>query len=115
MNVWNILGMKIGSVIKGIRLSEPSSNAQAVATDVQTILQMWVGPLFAVLGALGIVYIVILAVQYAKSENDSKKAETKSRMVNLAIGVVCLIILAVLCLNVNLAYIADVFGYTEKN
>lgn len=83
----------------------------AAAAEVTKILQAWVGPLFTALGGVGTVYIVILAVQYAKSENDSKRAEAKTRMMNTLIGVLSLIIMAVVCFAVDWAKLVQIFGY----
>ena len=35
---------------------------------VHEILGTWVGPLFTVIGGVGAIYIVILAIQYIRSE-----------------------------------------------
>lgn len=83
----------------------------AAAAEVTSILKTWVGPLFTALGGVGTVYIVILAVQYAKSENDSKRAEAKTRMMNTLIGVLSLIIMAVVCFAVDWAKLVQIFGY----
>lgn len=86
-----------------------------VAAKVDQILRVWIGPLFTVVGAIGAVYIVILAVQYARSENDSKRAEVKVRIVNCAIGVVCLLVIGALCLTLDWVGVAEIFGYAASN
>ncbi len=86
----------------------------AVAGKVNTILKSWIAPLFTVVGAIGAIYIVILAVQYAKSENDNKRAEVKSRIVNCVIGVLSLLLIAALSYYVNWAGVARIFGYASS-
>ena len=86
----------------------------AAATEVTNILKTWVGPLFTALGGVGVIYIVILAVQYAKSENDSKRAEAKTRIMNTLIGVLSLIIMAVVCFAVDWVELVQVFDYMTK-
>ena len=89
-------------------------DAGAVAGQVSTILQAWIAPLFTVVGAIGAVYIVILAVQYAKSENDNKRGEVKSRITNCVIGVLSLLVIAALCKYVDWAGVAGIFGYASN-
>lgn len=89
-------------------------DAGAVAGKVNTILQGWIAPLFTVVGAIGGVYIVILAVQYAKSENDNKRAEVKSRITNCCIGVFALLVIAALSYYVDWAGVAGIFGYASN-
>ena len=85
-----------------------------VAGKVNEILNSWVGPLFTVIGAIGAVYIIILAVQYAKAENDNKRAEVKTRIANCAIGVVSLLIIGALCLSLDWVAVASIFGYAAS-
>lgn len=89
-------------------------DAGAVAGKVDTIIKNWIGPLFTVVGAIGAIYIVILAVQYAKSENDNKRAEVKSRITNCVIGVLSLLLIAALCFYVDWAGVAGIFGYASN-
>lgn len=86
----------------------------SISEEVNTILKVWVGPLFTVLGGVAVIYLIILAVQYAKSENDNKRAEIKSRIVNCIIGGLSLIAIGILCIGLDWAGIVQVFGYTEK-
>ncbi|MBQ7351419.1 MAG: hypothetical protein IJW59_00920 [Clostridia bacterium] len=81
---------------------------------VNQILNTWIGPLFTVIGGVGAIYIVILAIQYIKSESDSKRAEAKSRIVNCVIGVLSLIIIGVVSMAVDWAKLVEIFGYTAK-
>ena len=85
-----------------------------VSNKVNEILNMWVGPLFTLVGAIGCVYIIILAVQYAKAEGDSKRAEVKTRLSNCVIGVLSLLIFGGLCIGLDWAAVADIFGYAKS-
>lgn len=85
------------------------------AKVVDEILSVWVGPFMTALGAVGAIYVIILGIQYAKSENDSKRAEAKTRMVNCIIGVLSLIVIGVVCWAVNWVEIAQIFGYARKD
>lgn len=93
---------------------EQATQTSDVAQKVTDILKTWIGPLFTLIGAIGAVYIVILAVQYAKSENDSKRAEVKTRIVNCIIGVISLLVIASLCFFVDWQALANIFGYASS-
>lgn len=92
----------------------PPSQSSAVAKKVTEILKVWIGPLFTVIGAIGAVYIIVLAVQYAKAENDNKRAEVKSRIANCAIGVISLLVIGSLCFWVDWQAFANIFGYAKR-
>lgn len=98
----------------GSSMPSQATQSSAVASKVDTIVKSWIGPLFTVVGAIGAVYIVILAVQYAKSENDNKRAEVKSRITNCVIGVLSLLLIAALCFYVDWAGVAGIFGYASN-
>jgi len=91
-----------------------TTNLEDVGAEVNNILNTWIGPLFTVLGGVGAIYIIVLAIQYIKSENDSKRAEAKSRIINCAIGVVALLVLGAVCLTVNWAEFVQIFGYAKS-
>lgn len=111
MNLLMNVATKMTNVINFNTTLKTSS---AVATKINEILRVWIGPLFTAIGAVGAVYIIILAVQYAKSENDSKRAEVKSRMVNCIIGVLCLLVIGTICLTVDWLAIANIFSYASS-
>ena len=85
-----------------------------VSSEVNTILKQWIGPLFVAIGAVGFIYVIVLGVQYIKSESDSKRAEAKTRIFNCIFGVVLLIVIGVVCLAVDWAGLVEIFGYAKK-
>lgn len=88
-----------------------ANNITKTAEKAQAILGGIVGPCLTVLGSMGVIYIIVLAVQYAKSENDSKRADAKKRIVNLAIGLVVIIILITMCMAISWdKVIVELFG-----
>ena len=91
-----------------------ANNLEEVGAEVNNILSTWIGPLFIALGGVGSIYIIILAVQYIKAEGDSKRAEAKSRIINCAIGVISLLVLATVCLAVNWVEFVQIFGYASN-
>lgn len=83
-----------------------------VSNKVHTILSTIAGPILIALGSCGVIYMVVLGVQYAKGENDDKRAVVKRRLVNLAIGVVAIFALATVCLAIKWdVVVPEMFGY----
>lgn len=89
-------------------------DAAAVGSKVDEILKGWVGPLFVAIGGVGCIYVIILGIQFIKSENDSKRAEAKSRMFNCIIGIISLLVIGAVCIGLNWAGLANMFGYASN-
>ena len=53
-------------------------------------------PIIIVLGALGGVYAIILAVKYSQAESSDKRGEVKKQMINGVIGIVVMLIVLIL-------------------
>lgn len=91
-----------------------ASNLEETSAKVNEVLNNIVGPCLSAVGGMAIIYIVILGVQYAKSENGDKRSEVKKRITNLAIGVVVIFIMVTLCFAIDWAKIVpELFGYLE--
>ena len=89
--------------------------AEAAATKVGQILSTMVGPVLMVLGGASAIYMIVMGVQYARAEDDSKRSETKKRILNAFIGMVIIVVLAVLCMAIDWnALINSIFGYAWK-
>lgn len=83
-----------------------------VAAKVKSILGEIVGPIMIAIGGVLAVYMIVLGVQYAKSENDNKRAEAKTRMVNCLIGLIVIIVMAVLCMSIDwVGLVNDLYKY----
>ena len=76
-------------------------DAAAAATKVGEIMRSMIGPVLIVLGGAGAIYMVVLGVQFAKAEDDNKRAEVKKRLLNIGIGIVVIFVLAALCLAID--------------
>ena len=95
-------------------LLSQSKRVVDTAQKVHEVLANIVAPCLTVLGSLAIMYVIVLGVQYAKSENDEKRAEVKKRIINTAIGAVAIIVLILLCWLVDWGtIIPQIFGYVD--
>lgn len=98
------------------RLLAPNKDTLVeLSNQIHDILSTIVGPILIALGGAGAIYIVVLGVQFAKSESEEKRTEAKKRMINLAIGVVLILALASVCTFIDWASFIQIFGYAGEN
>lgn len=91
-----------------------NTKLEELGGQIKTILSTIVGPILIALGGAGAIYIIVLGVQYARSESDDKRAEVKKRMVNLAVGVLLILGLSAICTFVDWAGFVQMFGYAAE-
>lgn len=92
-----------------------AGNVVDTANKVNDVLKTIVSPCLVALEGMAIIYIVILGVQYAKSESADKRSEAKKRIVNLAIGAVAILVMLTLCAAIKWdAVIPELFGYLDS-
>jgi len=84
-NIWALLGAK--DVNSGIGWVDNILNP--VVELLSTLLQ----PLLILVATAGIIYVVILGVNYARAETSDKKDEAKKRIINAVVGLVITIVL----------------------
>jgi hypothetical protein len=98
------------------RLLAPNRETlEQLGIQIKDILSTIVGPILIALGGAGAIYIVVLGVQFAKSESEEKRTEAKKRMINLAVGVVLILALASVCTFIDWASFIQIFGYAGEN
>ena len=106
--------MKNGETMNNFLLSISrllAVNLEAVSSKVNDIMKMYVGPVLSALGSCAVVFMVVLGVQYAKSESAEKKEELKKKLINALIGMLLIIGFAVLSFTVDWAFLVNIFGY----
>ena len=72
-----------------------------VYVPVVQLLNSLLGPLLAIVGAIGALYCVLLGVKYAKAEEPQEREKAKSHLKNAIIGFVLIFVL-ILALNLLL-------------
>jgi cell division protein FtsW (lipid II flippase) len=85
-----------------------------IGEQINEILDTYVTPILIALGGAAAIYIVVLGVQYAKSESDDKKAEVKKRLINMVVGLLVMLGLITLCATVPWESVVQIFGYAQK-
>lgn len=71
---------------------------QTVVAPIVALLNSLMGPLLAIVGAVGALYCVVLGVKYAKAEEPQEREKAKGALKNAVIGFVLIFIL-ILALN----------------
>ena len=69
-----------------------------VVAPIVSLLNSIMGPLLAIVSALGAIYCVILGVKYAKAEEPQEREKAKGALKNAIIGF-ALIFILILALN----------------
>ena len=70
----------------------------SVVAPIVSLLNSLMGPLLAIVGALGALYCVVLGVKYAKAEEPQEREKAKGALKNAIIGFVLIFVL-ILALN----------------
>ena len=71
---------------------------ESVYAPVVSLLNSLLGPLLAIVGAVGALYCVLLGVKYAKAEEPQDREKAKAHLKNAIIGFVLIFVL-ILALN----------------
>lgn len=66
---------------------------ESVVAPIVSLLNQIVGPMLAVVGALGTIYCIILGVKYAKAEEPQDREKAKNSLKNAVIGFVLIFVL----------------------
>ena len=64
-----------------------------------SIIDQFLPAVMILLGVVGAIWIIIISVQYSKSESDDAKAEAKKKLINTVVGV-CIGLLIMIVLTV---------------
>ena len=89
--VKNKLGVSISSV----------ENVSNLGSTLTTLIKSILGPVLGIIGAAGVVYAVVLGVQYAKAEDADARKKVQGRLIGALIGAAIIIVGATLCLALN--------------
>lgn len=68
---------------------------EGVSKPIIELLDMVMGPLIAIVGAVGAIYCVILGVKLAKAEEQQDREKAKGALKNAIIGFVLIFVLVV--------------------
>lgn len=86
-----------------------NSTMNSIAGKIQQIMQSIVSPILVVIGAAGMIYAVILGVNYIKAETPDKRKEAQGRLIGAIIGVVIILAGIAICQFVPWSTLATTF------
>ena len=81
-------------------------NFYQVVTPIVNLINSFVGPLIAIVGAVGSVYCILLGVKYARAEEPQDREKAKAHLKGAIIGFVLIFVLIVL-LRFMLPYLTN--------
>jgi len=89
MNLTNLFsyGLMLASTATG------TTDFSTVTNPIVNLLNSLLGPLLAIVGALGALFCVILGVKYAKAEEPQDREKAKGALKNAIIGFVLIFVL----------------------
>ena len=78
-------------------ISQNVTSLSGIAGNIGAIIQGVVSPVLLVIGAAGVIYAIILGINYIKAETPDKRKEAQSRLIGAIIGVIIIIAGIVIC------------------
>lgn len=72
------------------------AHAEEITSPIDQLLDVMLVPLLILIGSAGLIYSIVLGVQYSKAENADKREEAKKRLINTIIGFVVLLVLLII-------------------
>ena len=91
----------IAAMLLAVNAFAAENMFESVYAPVVSLLNSLLGPLLAIVGAVGALYCVLLGVKYAKAEEPQDREKAKSHLKNAIIGFVLIFVL-ILALNLLL-------------
>lgn len=83
-----------------------------IIAPILNVLNSLLIPVIILLGTAGMIYVIVLGVQYTKAETADKRDEAKKRLINAAIGVVIMLV-ALILVKIFVANAASIFGWVK--
>jgi cytochrome bd-type quinol oxidase subunit 2 len=82
------------------------TNFDTVTTPIVELINSLLGPILAIVGAIGTLYCVVLGVKYAKAEEPQDREKAKGHLKSAIIGFVLIFVL-MLALKLSMPILQD--------
>jgi len=112
MNFFNFL-LGSGDVGKDNLTVDGNDGLTAIFEKIYGVVNSLIVPIITLVATVGIVYAIVLGVNYAKAETSDAKEEAKKRIINVVVGMVLMIVL-ILLLWLFIKYAPDLFGWAKS-
>ncbi len=84
-----------------------------ILSSIYDVINGIIVPILIIVATVGIVYAIVLGVNYAKAETSDQKEEAKKRIINVVVGALLMIVLMLL-LYLFIQYAPQIFGWVGK-
>lgn len=108
----SFLGEETSNIVDGVEYGDTPKWVVNIIAPILRVLDSLLLPVIIVLGTAGMIYGIVLGVQFAKAETADKREEAKKRMINAIIGIVIMLILLIL-MKVFTANAYEIFGWVK--
>ena len=111
----NVMNRFMGEMINKESL-ENAGTPGWVTSMIQPIFNIldWLLPVIMILlGVAGVIYVIVLSVKYARAENADEKDQAKKRLINVAVGLIIMVI-ALIIVFVFIQYAPEIFGWVTE-
>ena len=78
-----------------------SGELNKISTNLRTLVQAILTPIFSILSVIAVIYAVVLGFQYAKAQDASEREKVKGRLIGAVVGAVIMVAGAVLAATVH--------------
>ncbi len=85
----------------------------SMLTTIRDIIETIVVPVIVIVATVGLIYAIVLGVNYAKAETTDQKEEAKKRIINVVVGALLMIVLMLL-LYLFIANADKIFGFAQN-
>ena len=112
---------KVGAVLTAIMLMATTAFAtdfDKVVNPIISLLNNLLGPFLGIVGAVGMLYCVLLGVKFAKAEEPQDREKARTHLKNAIIGFVLIFVLIVMMkigMNVMLEWVKTSTGADVGN
>lgn len=86
----------------------------SILVPILKVLDNLLVPVIIILGVAGMIYAIVIGVQYAKAESSDKRDEAKKRLINAVIGVVIMLV-ALIGMKIFIMNAPDIFGWVNDS
>ena len=84
-----------------------------ILNPIFSVLQSLLLPVIIILGIAGMVYAIVLGVQFARAESSDQRDAAKKRLINAVIGVVIMLV-ALIAMFIFVQNAPEIFNWVEK-
>ncbi|MBQ4558060.1 MAG: hypothetical protein IJA61_01635 [Clostridia bacterium] len=84
-----------------------------IMVKIYEVIESIVVPVIILVATVGIIYAIVLGVNYAKAETSDAKEEAKKRIINVVVGAVLIIVL-VLLMYLFISNADAIFGWAAQ-